>query len=71
MSKMLNLDGSKYKQISGRRNIATRTQTLEKGQEVRKAALDPKENDQKPRKPTRTQGPCPRSEGDLCIDMVW
>ncbi len=52
-------DGATYWEVSVDRNTATETQTLKYGWEGRKAGRKPKENDQKPRKPTETQGPCP------------
>jgi hypothetical protein len=50
---------SVYKEVSVDRNTATETQTIKWGQEGRKNGRKPKENGQKQRKPTETQGPCP------------
>jgi hypothetical protein len=57
--------GGHDKEFSVDRNTATDTQTLKWGREGRKA----KGNDQKPRKPTESQGPCPDLRG-TCIKAL-
>ena len=55
-----------YREVSVDGHTATETQTLKKAQGSRKAGRKPKENGQKPQKPTETQGPCPKLKG-FCI----
>ncbi len=58
-----------YREVSIDNNTATETQTLKLGQGGRKPGREPKENDQKPRKPRETQGPCPDLRG-FCIKAL-
>ncbi len=52
-----------YEEVLVERSAVTRTQALKKVREGREAGREPNENDQKPRKTTETQGPCPNLRG--------
>ncbi len=58
-----------YRKVSVGRNTVTETQTLKWACGRRKTGRTPKENDQKPRQPTETQGPCPDLRG-FCIKAL-
>ena len=54
-----------YRELSADRDATTGTQALRYGREGGEGGREPKESDQKQRKPTETQGPCPDLSGNL------